>query len=344
MKLKNTIDKLEDWINVIHKSIYIVAAIEVVIVIIIGIASSNIYHEDHSPFWVSILIFLSIIFLSITILKIAYNKTFPISIVEELKSKRKLDVAENSLKRKNAINSYISNTINDLSRCEYRIKETDALNHWQNDSDNDLTNNMMSLTRTFNNSLNTLLNSSNVKFSTGIYLRNLNAIDNKNDLVNNSGTFLLRDDYKLKETGLVRDIMDRDNSGTELEIHDAIKKSLNNGQYFEKRFQNEKTKEILMICSNIYDLKNKDSQEGVFFIITNSIKKLPEDLESVLRIFSNIISHWLDLYEHERKDLHLSRILATMNDEDSREDINNDEQESDKEVVINNDFNRNSAN
>ena len=108
--MANTLQKLKSWINVIHNSILVIAAIEVIIVLIIGIASNNLTGES-SSFWLSILFILGIIYILITIGKIAYNKSFPITIIEELKSKEELAEALKSNNRKDAIISYISNTV-----------------------------------------------------------------------------------------------------------------------------------------------------------------------------------------------------------------------------------------
>jgi len=300
MTYKNTLEKLKIWVDIIQKSILVLAGIEVVIVIIIGVASSNVYNNDYSVLWVSLLLILSILYLIITVIKIGYNKSFPSSIVEELNAKKELEVALSSIDRKDALNTYISNTIMALSTCKCNIPISNPDRDWRIDSDEDFIRGMKDLTQTFNNVLNVILDSSNSKFTTGIYSNFFRGVNQQNYPEENNGTFLLRDDFGLNDSGLIRDIMDNNTiSGIGLEIQNGIKKSFNNGMFLKKTFENKNVKKVLMICSNVQNLENKKEQDGVLFILTENIKKLPDDLESVMRMFSNIVSHWLVLYQHE---------------------------------------------
>ena len=88
-------------------------------------------------------------------------------------------------------------------------------------------------------------------------------------------------------------------SGQGLEIQMGIRASFNNGKFFTKEIKVNESKSILMISKNIPDLRNKGEQKGVLFVLTKSMENLPKDLESVLSVFTSIISQWLELYTHE---------------------------------------------
>jgi hypothetical protein len=321
MNYLDTIEKLNEWIKVIQKSVLAFTGIETLIVLIIGVASSNVYHEKYSSFWITILVLLGIIYLTFTIIKINYNSKFPSSIVEELKAKRELEISKTSIDRKDAINNYISNTIIDLNNCKCNIPNLKENDDWELESDKDFQAGLKQLTSTFNSVLNILLNTSNIKFTTGVYANDIRGINHKNFPKKNKGTYLLRDDYKISELDFVKTLMDNNSiQGIELDIQNALKVSFNNGKYLAQEIQTKDEKKIKIICSNIKNLKEYNEQKGVLFIITNNIETLPNDIEPVLTMFSNIISHWMDLYTHEVLRTQIE--YFTIEDEDENEDEN----------------------
>ncbi|TDO72994.1 hypothetical protein EV143_107301 [Flavobacterium chryseum] len=309
--MEKTLQKFENWIVVIQKSILVLAGIEVLIVLIIGVASNNVTNNTNSLIWSSILIILGILYVMITIIKIAYNKSFPISIVNELTSKKKLEISLSEINRKDAINNYISNTIIALSQCKCEIPRQQEESDWEKYSDDDFTKGLKDVLNIFNSILNILLNTTNFKFSTGIYVEHFRGIGQNNRPKANDGMFLIRDDYELTKSDSIRNLMKAERpSGIKLEIQNAIKISLHNGKYKTKTIKVNENRKVLLICANIKNLKN-DDQKGVLFIITEPLKKLPDDIESVFKVFTNILSHWLDLYEHEV----ISRQIQIMGEE-----------------------------
>jgi hypothetical protein len=292
--------KLRSWIKVIQRSFIALTGVEALIVIIIGVASSNIYHEVFSSFWVGILLFLGLIYILITIIKISYNSTYPSSIVDELHSKREVEKLSQSIDRKDAINNYISRTIIDLSTCKCETPVLLETDDWKEYSTKDIIAGLTNLTRTFNNVLNVLLNTSNINFSTGIYATNIRAKKFNNSADVNQGVFLLRDDFNLNEYKVFKNIMEGGKLvDVDLEIQNILKTSYNNGKFVSKLIQIEDSKPIQIVCINIVSLQEPDYQRGVLFVITKQLENLPDDIESVFKMFANIISHWLDLYNHE---------------------------------------------
>ena len=324
MNYSETLEKFGKWIEVIQKSILVFAGIETLMVIIIGIASSNIYHEKYSNIWLGILVILGLLYLILTIIKIAYNKTFPSSLIDELKAKKELETANESIDRKDAINSYISNTILDLNKCKCTTPKPNENTDWKLDSDEDFINGIKSLTNTLNSVLNVLLNTSTIKFTTGLYVDYFRGFNHENTPESNKGTFLIRDDFELNKTGTIRNLMENNGiSDIGLDIQNAIKISYNNGQYHVQELKNKNEVKAIIICANIQNLKTPKNQKGVLFIITKPLESTPEDIESVLKMFTNIISHWLDLYEHEV----VRRQIDIMGEEIEDEQIEEEENE-----------------
>lgn len=325
--MDKTLQKLENWIVIIQKSILVLSGVEILIVLIIGVASNNVTNNTNSQIWTWILISLGILYIVLTVIKIAYNKSFPLSIVEELSSKKNLETALSQINRKDAINNYISNTIISLSKCKCKVPSQTAGSDWKKDADNDFCDGLKDVLNTFNNVLNILLNTTNFKFTTGVYVNHFRAISNNNHPISHSGLFLVRDDYELNKSEIIRDLMTNEGlTGIELEIQNAIKVSLHNGKHKTKNIKVNPKRKILLICSNIKCLKT-DEQKGVLFILTEPMKELPEDVESVLRVFSNILSHWLDLYSHEvvsRQMEFLMTNLDKIEEEGAKDDGTND--------------------
>ena len=303
MRSKKTIENLERWIKVIHQSTYFVVILEVVIVLIIGVASSNVTSADNSSFWLILLISLGIVYLVLSIIKFAYTKSFPLSIVNELTAEKDLELAESAIERKDAINRYISKTVIDLDKTSCNIifpeEEQKEEGYWVKYSDKDFETQLTSVMKTFNDSLTVLLNTSNINFTTGVYVEHFRGFDKEGKQKGNRGVFTLRDDYNFKKDGKLKSLMTQTTvRNGALAIQNAIRNSFNNGEFYKNTFQYGKN-EVMIICSNISDLKNPENQKGVFFIYTKKINSLPDDIESVLNMFSNLISHWLELYDYK---------------------------------------------
>lgn len=319
--MQQTLKKLDSWVKVIQKSILVLAGVEVLIVLVIGVASNNVTENSNSNIWIGILSALGLLYIIITVIKIAYNKSFPISMVDELKAKKELELSQQQIARKDAINNYISNTIKALSNCKCEIPKQEKGNDWRTDSDEDFVIGIKTVLNTFNNVLNILLNTTNFKFTTGLYTNNFRAISENNLPKKNEGMFLIRDDYELHKSGIIRDLMTSEKlTGIELDIQNLVKVSLHNGIFKVKSIKVKEGRKVLLICANIKDLKN-DREKGVLFVLTEPIRNLPEDTESIFKLFTSILSHWLDLYEHEV----ISRQIQIMSEEIGQMDLNDED-------------------
>ena len=182
---------------------------------------------------------------------------------------------------------------------------------WKEYSTKDIITGLTNLTKTFNNALNVLLNTSNINFTTGIFTVNLRAKKYNNYYDVNQGVFLLRDDFNLNENTVFKNIMDGGKLvDLELEIQNILKTSYNNGKFVSKLIPIEDSKPIQIVCINIVSLQEPNYQKGVLFVITKQLESLPDDIESVFKMFANIISHWLDLYNHEVRSNQIENIIT----------------------------------
>lgn len=300
MKYSESLDKLSKWIKVVKNSILVLSGIEAILVLVIGIVSNKLSDTSYGNLWITILLILGLLYLIITIVKIAYNSTFPSSIIEELQAKKELKTLNAEINRKDAINKYVSRTITDLSTCKCEIPNLDSAEDWQKASDEDFIKGIKLVSQTFNNVLNILLNSTNGQFTTGIYVEYFRGFNSETEPQDNGGVYIMRDDFGVSEYENMKQLLNNDNArGLELEIQSLIKYSSNNGKFISKDLKTLKDKNITVLCTNIRDLQERDSQQGVLFIITEQIKDLPEDIEYVFNVFTDLFSHWLDLYEHE---------------------------------------------
>jgi hypothetical protein len=299
MKNQSTLENLDKWIKTVRTSFAYFNLIEIVIVLLIGIASNNIYHKIYGTFWTNILSILSVLYILFKIISFYYDYSFPIVIMDELKSKEKKESLETEIRRKDATHSYISNTIVSSQKCECQIEKADE---WKIESDKDIIVGLSNLLSTLNNSLNIIFNSINPKYNTFVYLDRFRAINKDGEPEYNQGTFILRDDYGIQNhfSNNIRGFFDKsDNKGLLLEIQNNIKTSYNNGKYLHKVIKMENGKELSLISINIKNSDDNNIQDGALFFLTDKITSLPNDTENILRIFSLLITNWLKRYEHE---------------------------------------------
>lgn len=299
---KINLEKLKEWINIIQKAVVFVAVFEAILVLIIGVASSNVYHQDYADWWMTILVVLGIIYLFLTLIKVGYNYKFPVSIVDNLQSKLELIEMEKSVRRKDAINEYISDTIVNLSQCVSKLRIENISSDYKKDSDEDFANLLSILMATFSNVQNILFNTNNIKFSSGVYIKEYLCVNMHNSTEKNGGVYFFRDDFKININGELKDVFDRNNiSSFELDFQTILKYSFFNSCYYSKIIDSNNCGDLQVICLNIPDFRDDKRGDdcGVLFVFTEPICELPNDLESVLSVFVHLLGQMLLTYEHQ---------------------------------------------
>lgn len=306
--------KIRKWITVIQKSIIFLAIVEAIIVLVIGVASSNLYHETYGKFWFTILLSLGAIYLITTIIKIAYNYHFPSSIIDELEAKQELEKLAKDIDRKDVVNNYIAETIARLSDYNCNFDKPAEDEDFKEIFRNEISNGLSNLTNTFTLVLNTLLNTSDYQFTSGIYVNSYKTFNSELEPHFEEDIFVLRDDFQLDINGeLSKSMTEKKLKGNILEIQSAITSSFNNGILHSTLLTGGSQ---LILCSNIKSLTKKGGQEGVLFIIMKNTNPLPNDLDTVLPVFTNIISHWLEVYHYKVTDRALDLILEESEDDE----------------------------
>ena len=122
--MTDILNKLKEWIKVIEKALIGVIVVETILVIIIGIASNKV--DKNFDIWALILIFCAVLYVFLVVIRALYQLKFPGSIIEELQSKRELEVKNKLLDRQTALNGFINSAIKGLNKqtCNIIVQDT----------------------------------------------------------------------------------------------------------------------------------------------------------------------------------------------------------------------------
>lgn len=302
--MDNLLTKLKDWIKVIQAALLVTIIIEGFFVVIIGVASNKIEELN----WVGILIVSSIIYIFLLVVKAAYQFKFPVSIIDELISKRKLEETNKLFDRQKAINEYINSAIQGLN------EQTCAID-WPTEMDilceKALQERLIELLQPLVSYTDVILDTSTEKkFTIGIqldYFYNLPndyaeiSVEKPDDFlpqnwekVEDKGLMILKDELGI--SGLLpKDLMKKTQIGPAYEVQTAINRTWNNVAFTSHDF-NSNNKQYTIICSEIYKPCSKVEISGVFFIIRNGGAGIPADVPEVLQIFNQVITNYVSKY------------------------------------------------
>ena len=302
------LEKLKEWIKVIQAALLGTIIIEGILVIVIGVASNKI--ENTFNYWAAILIFCSLVYIFLLVIKAAYQLKFPSSIVDELISKRELEEKNKLFDRQKAINEYINAAIQGLNTQTCFINASDGREHL---CDQELGIRLAELLQPIVSYTDVILDTSTEKkFTIGIHLdqyqkfpTNYNEVELvesefgtslKNwEPISDKGILILRDELILAEL-LPKELTSFEKvNGPSYEIQTAIKRTLNNLSFTEQDFIfNDITYTI--ICSEILEVCSDDYVNGVMFIIYKKGIKYPTDVPDVLRIFNRVTANYVSKY------------------------------------------------
>lgn len=309
MKYEHLLEKLGTWIKVIQNAILGTIVLEGILVILIGVASNKV--TDEFNLWLGVLIFCSILYLLLAGLRAVYQIKFPGSIVEELDSKRKLELNEHTLDRQKLINDYINQVIGKLNSQTCII----GLQGDENLCDQELQVRLNDLLNPVIKNSNIILDSPKAQSITlGLYLsfyrkfpRNYNDLkyieidddridlhQDSHELITDKGILILEDDLNLIRY-LPKDLLENnDVQGESLEIQSTIRRSFNNNQFFRHNFVSEGNN-FTIICSEIPEVCSEDPT-GVMFVIVKADCVCPDDLPYIFKIFNRLTSNYVYKY------------------------------------------------
>lgn len=325
-------EKLKSWIKVVHWITVAVDLLQAVVLVLIGVAFRNILNSENQEkisFWTNVVIIVIVVFVIISIIKLIYNLTFPASIVDELQSKMELKEVKRELGKKRNINQYViesiaslngqtcdlSNKIKiDLGKAKEEDFDPDYLQRIGKFCHKDIGQGMSKCLEPVISHTSDLLNTTEAKFTIGIYFDHYYKIPEKigdqklnyEDL-NAKGTFILEDKNDLKSM-LDHDFM-ADEDATDLKeiIQNQIRQTIKiQGEKFVARkinmnggfFYSIITSGIPFVCIDHHEEANYKSR-GVLFIIGPNveIEDMPKDLNVTLNIFNKLATNWLDKHD-----------------------------------------------
>jgi len=286
-----TLGLLRKWVEIIEKGLFGLTVVEAVLLLIIGVASSNIYHKNYANIYIVVLLVTGFLYLLIVAFKVAYKKKLPSSIVDELEAKYKLERIDGDLNRILNVNKIINKTIENISDFDPDVFSEDNLEKGQGPTDL-LMKLFVETISPFAENMEEFFSSISKKFTVGIYMREKSKIKiGENEI---SNPIILRDDFKTASDILNKLHTDVDLKGWHLDLKAFFKSSMLNDRYEVSEFKDDFNKRVI-ICNPITLDRGFMTQKAVLFIITEKRKAdLPFDLESVIKIFSNLILLWME--------------------------------------------------
>lgn len=301
--------KLKKWISIIQKALIASVVVEGILVILIGVASNKI--GDTFSVWVGILIFCSLLYLLLLVIRTFYQLNFPGDITDELQSKGKLEEYDKAFSRQKIINEYINQTVQSLNdqTCSTNVGSDPHL------CDEELQVRIKDVLKPVISNTNTILNAYDInKFTIGLYIDfyrrepnnyakiniistsdNEMTIDNFEE-INDKGILMLRDDLNLEYRLIHKGLLDSFNETKQsLDIKNAIQKSLSNIEFVRTEFDYE-NKHYTLVCSDMPMVCSDSDASGVMFIIIEGEYNQVDDLPYLLRIFNRVAANYIYKY------------------------------------------------
>lgn len=294
MNFSEIIKRLEKIFRVITAAAIALSIIEALIVLFIGIASSNIatVNPDINRIWTGVLISLVVVYAFIIVIKILYNANYPSSITNELKAQHELDNLKEKAERQKTISNFVVQTIERLNGATCALNPGDATHL----CDQGVQDGISELIQPVIANTYFLLDTLNTQFTVGLYLADYRTLVKTDNDHWDKGIIIIKDTLLPCANGIEKTLLKEDNlQNEELEIQTAIRKSLNNHQFVKTNFTSD-DRALTIICSPMPYACNEDDLLGVLFIICNHLDKIPDDLPTTLTIFNRVISNWVYRY------------------------------------------------
>ena len=287
LKFNDLISKLRNQSKYMHGVLIVLALLEIVCTIIIGILSKN-YEKELVP---QILLFVGILYLIFAAIRLLHLRNFPASITDELESERKLNAFEKESNRLNTLSDVHVETMKNLNVQTCRLDENDDSSL----CDFGITDSLAKLIKPLIDKSYYLLNTDKgIQFTYGLYLAGYKSLD-KGTL--DRGVVPISDglglNSYLKKDLFKKQDLDEDSQ----QIQNALKLSYNSRKFKSETIE-LKEKKMTIICSPMYEACREDDEEyhllGVLFIICPFIIMDKEnDIEVQLKIFNRIIANWM---------------------------------------------------
>jgi len=288
---KNAIERLEKFSATVNKAIVGTAIIEAIFVILISVCASNVNTNNATVNKIATwgLIIFGLFYLFMLFIKTMYNKSYPGSITNELKSERELTSLQRDSERQKTINGFLVTTIERLNG------QTCALNYGDDTHlcDKGIKDGIYSLIEPVIDNVFFVLDTINTKFTVGVYIENYCTMAALGQL--ESGIITV-DDKLGKEYLLTKDLLlQADVKDEQFSLQVAIRQSFNNYEFIKSDYSVGQEK-FTIICSPMPFACNEEDVNGVLFIIGKHIDTIPLETETNLKIFNRVIANWIYRY------------------------------------------------
>ena len=270
---------------------------EVILIIVIGVAASNITTTNFETVSLWALILSGLFYIVIKIFFFTFNRQVSETPIDELEAKYELEKVKSRLTKQDSINRVISQSLHMLNdRTCFLTSDDYAEERTQHICEQNLKDGLTDVLKPFMKNIPIIFNTSNLKYTLGIFIENFYHIDSENQLECNDHIVVLNDDFGLEKDIHAQLYSQQNLKGISLEIQSVILKSYNNNKYIEQLITVEDRK-LTMLSSIIPCVCSGKGQDGILFIISEPIELEISDIESTLDIFNRIITNWLSLFK-----------------------------------------------
>ncbi len=290
MDFKEVIGKLDRLARFIHGTIVAVGIAEVIFVVLIGVATSNLKgsNEIIDPIWLSILIFLALCYILLVALRLIYSKSFPNTIVSELTSERELFQLKAEAERQKTVSEFLVDVMGRLND-QTCVLGGDGDEHL---CDAGIREGLQALLHPILTNVGYLIDSRRPDALIGIYLERYLTLHEPGE---EEGVIVIMDNLGLTEE-VPKDLLSQqDLQGFQFELATAVRRSFNNNTYVSTVIGTIEDSELSIYCSPMPVACDESSTLGVIFILAHKGGE-PADLEKQLSIFNRVASNWVYRY------------------------------------------------
>jgi hypothetical protein len=293
--MANIFNKLESWYEFERRFNIALGILEAALALIAGgFFHALILHYSTFNLWMTIIP--GIIFLFLFFRSFLGKKFFPLSGLGELKATMDLSDSTKEIERKGLIDGYIEEAIKTLNTntCNYNTQNIE--NHLCQQS---IAIGLGSVYSPFVVNPQYLLSTPKSKFSVGAYLNfYLRLPENPEEVgpVEDKGVFFLRDDFGFSEIIPNEILTDETVRDASFFIQTQCRNTFIHAKFVHGTFPIN-DQEYSIITIPIPTVCDDDDTVGVFFIVSEKLSTIPDDMKNVSQIFSRLFTNWLSRYE-----------------------------------------------
>jgi len=293
MSFENLMSQLDRFARMVKGAIITLAVVEALLVILIGVVTDSLRDTTNHfvPFYVWSLVFLGGLYLTLLLVRVAYDKSFPGSIANELRSERELTKLRRESQRQATTSQFLVEVIERLN------EQTCALNGGSDETlcDRGIVEGLSELLGPVISNVNFLLDTQRPDALVGVYLKWYASVNNPHE--GDTGVLVLND--TLPMPGIIqKNLYDNGEvSDLPLEIQSALKRSFRNQEFLSMGIGRFGDHDLAIHCSPMPVACNGDNMLGVLFFIAEEQETIPADLHEQMTIFNRVVANWVYRYD-----------------------------------------------